>query len=59
MSETTSDRAGGDEVRDDVADAGVTQQDAGNLTVEDDPHGTTDPADLAGTGGPQDDAVDG
>jgi hypothetical protein len=57
MSETTSDRPG-DEVPDDVADAGATGRDAGNLTVEDDPHGTTDPGDLAGSGGPQDDAVD-
>jgi hypothetical protein len=58
MSDTTSERPGDDEVRDDVADAGATQQDAGNLTLEDDPHGTTDPGDLAGTGGPEDEAVD-
>lgn len=36
-------------------DAGVTEQDYGNLSVEDDPKGTTDPADLAGTAGPDDD----
>lgn len=30
--------------------AGVSDQSAGNLTVEDDPQGTHDPADLAGTG---------
>ena len=44
--------------RDDVEQAGATDEPAGNLTVEDDPKGTTDPADLAGTGGPGDDAVE-
>lgn len=39
----------------DDTDAGVTEQEYGNLTVEDDPQGTTDPADLADTAGPDDD----
>jgi hypothetical protein len=30
----------------------------GNLSVKDDAEGTTNPADLAGTGEPQEDAVD-
>jgi hypothetical protein len=42
----------------DVAAAGATDEPAGNLTVEDDPQGTTDPADLAGTGGSGDDGVE-
>jgi hypothetical protein len=42
----------------DVADAGATDEDAGNLTVEDDPQGTHDPADLAGSGGAADDGVE-
>ena len=59
MSEPTSEqRADGDEVAQDVAAAGATDETAGNLTVEDDPQGTTDPADLAGTGGPEDDGVE-
>jgi hypothetical protein len=59
MSEQTSDqRAGGDEVAQDVATAGATDEPAGNLTVEDDPQGTTDPADLAGSGDTGDDAVE-
>lgn len=46
-----------DESRDDEADkAGSTSQEYGNLSVEDDAEGTVDPADLAGTGGPGDDA---
>lgn len=40
---------------DEAAKAGSTQQEFGNLTVEDDAEGTTDPAELAGTGGPDDD----
>jgi hypothetical protein len=45
-----------DETREDEADkAGSTAQEYGNLTVEDDAEGTTDPADLAGSGGPDDD----
>ncbi|MFT4228538.1 hypothetical protein [Micropruina sp.] len=39
----------------DADEAGTTEQDYGNLTVEDDPQGTTDPADLADTAGPEDD----
>jgi hypothetical protein len=35
--------------------AGSTAQEFGNLSVEDDAEGTVDPADLAGTGGPDDD----
>ena len=57
MSEQMSDRTDRDDVTQDVAAAGSTDEPAGNLTVEDDPQGTTDPADLAGSGGPQDDAV--
>jgi hypothetical protein len=55
MSEQRADR---DEVTQDVAAAGATDEPAGNLTVEDDPQGTTDPADLAGTGGQGDDGVE-
>ena len=62
MSEQTSEQrsdlggAYGDAAED--AAAGVTDESAGNLTVEDDPQGTTDPADLAGSGGAGDDAVE-
>jgi hypothetical protein len=41
----------------DVADAGTTDQDYGNLSVEDAPEGTTNPADLAGTANRGDDQV--
>ncbi len=58
MSEQMSDRTDRDDVAQDVAAAGSTDEAAGNLTVEDDPQGTTDPADLAGTGGSQDDGVE-
>lgn len=57
MSEQMSDRTDRDAAQD-AAAAGSTDEPAGNLTVEDDPQGTTDPADLAGTGGPQDDGVE-
>ena len=57
MSEQMSDGTDRDNVAQDAAAAGSTDEPAGNLTVEDDPQGTTDPADLAGSGGPQDDAV--
>ena len=57
MSEQMSDRTDRDDVVQDVAAAGSTDEPAGNLTVEDDPQGTTDPADLAGSGSPQDDGV--
>jgi hypothetical protein len=53
MSEQQPDRDGAD-----AAAAGATDQPAGNLTVEDDPQGTTDPADLAGTAGPEDDGAE-
>jgi hypothetical protein len=39
-------------------EAGATSEGFGNLSVEDDAAGTTDPGELAGTGGPEDDAVD-
>ena len=58
MSEQISDRTDPDDAAGDAAAAGSTDEPAGNLTVEDDPQGTTDPADLAGTGGPEDDAVE-
>jgi hypothetical protein len=58
MSEPTSERIDPDEVGQDAAAAGATDESGGNLTVEDDPQGTTDPADLAGTGDPADDAVE-
>ena len=50
MSEQTSEqRSDPDDVARDAAAAGSTDEEGGNLTVEDDPQGTTDPADLAGT----------
>ena len=59
MSEPLSEqRTEPDEAARDAAGAGATDEPAGNLTVEDDPRGTTDPADLAGTGGAGDDAVE-
>jgi hypothetical protein len=58
MSEQMSDRTDPDDAASDAAAAGSTDEPTGNLTVEDDPQGTTDPADLAGTGGPQDDGVE-
>jgi hypothetical protein len=57
MSEPMSEqRSDPDEVAPDVT-AGATDESAGNLTVEDDPQGTTDPAELAGSGDAGDDAV--
>jgi hypothetical protein len=53
-----SDRTDPDDSASDAAAAGSTDEPTGNLTVEDDPQGTTDPADLAGTGGSQDDGVE-
>ena len=44
--------------KDEAGEAGATSEDFGNLSIEDDAEGTVDPADLAGTGGPDDDAVD-
>ena len=59
MSEQTSEqRSDPDDVAQDAAAAGSTDEETGNLTVEDDPQGTTDPADLAGSGGAGDDAVE-
>ena len=43
----------------DARDAGATDEGFGNLSVEDDPDGTTDPADLAGTGGSEGGGTDG
>jgi hypothetical protein len=57
MPEQMSDRMDRDDVAQDVDAAGSTDEPVGNLTVEDDPQGTTDPADLAGSGSPQDDGV--
>ena len=57
MSEPMSEQRG-DEVAQDVAGADATDEPAGNLSVEDDPQGTTDPADLAGTGTSGDDGVE-
>jgi len=50
MSEQMPERTSGSDDQD-VAAAGATDEPMGNLSVEDDPQGTTDPADLAGTGG--------
>ncbi len=59
MSEQTSEqRNDPDEVAQDAGAAGATDEPAGNLSVEDDPRGTTDPADLAGSGGSGDDGVE-
>ncbi len=45
-----------EDVNEDQAEsAGSTAQDYGNLSVEDDSEGTVDPADLAGSAGPDDD----
>jgi hypothetical protein len=59
-SEQRSDPEGGvpGDAAQDAAAAGVTDESAGNLTVEDDPRGTHDPADLAGTGDAGDDGVE-
>jgi hypothetical protein len=43
---------------DEASEAGATSEDFGNLSIEDDAEGTVNPADLAGTGAPDDDAVD-
>ncbi len=60
MSEQTSGR-GGEADRGDVAAAGSTDEarsdGEGNLTLEDDAHGTIDPADLAGTADAGDEGV--
>ena len=44
---------------DEAGEAGATSEGFGNLSVEDDAEGTVDPADLAGTGGPGNDAAEG
>jgi hypothetical protein len=41
----------------DAGEAGTTSEGFGNLSVEDNPEGTTNPAELAGTAGPEDDGV--
>ncbi len=51
MSDTPKDEWSEDEAE----KASASSQQYGNLSVEDDAHGTVDPADLAGTGGSQDD----
>jgi hypothetical protein len=56
MSDQPNDQAA--TARDEAEKVGATSQDFGNLSIEDDPEGTVDPADLAGSGGPEDDAVD-
>ena len=48
MSEETNDLKNG-------PDEDIGPDEAGTLSVEDDPDGTVDPADLAGTAGPDDD----
>jgi hypothetical protein len=52
MSEQTSQPA------DEVPEAGTTDETFGNLSIEDDAGGTTDPADLAGSAGDEDSAPD-
>ena len=56
MSEQPNDQAA--TARDDAERVGATSQDFGNLSIEDHPDGTVDPAELAGSAGPGDDAVD-
>jgi hypothetical protein len=56
MSEQPSDRTSTPD--DKASEAGATSEGFGNLSIEDDAEGTVNPADLAGTGGPDDDAVD-
>lgn len=43
---------------DEASEAEATSEGFGNLSVEDDAKGTVNPADLARTGDPDDDAVD-
>ncbi len=57
MSEQPSHRTSTPE--DEAGEAGATSEGFGNLSVEDDAEGTVDPADLAGTGGPGNDAAEG
>jgi hypothetical protein len=57
MSEQPSHRTSTPE--DEASEAGATSEGFGNLSIEDDAEGTVNPADLAGTGAPDADAVDG
>ena len=57
MSEHVSHRASTPE--DEASEATAMSEGFGHLSIEDDAEGTVDPADLAGTGGPNDDGVDG
>ena len=52
MSEQTSQPA------DEAQQAGATDETFGNLSIEDDAGGTTDPADLAGSAGDEDSTPD-
>jgi hypothetical protein len=56
MSEQQSHRTSTPE--DEAREAGATSEGFGNLSVEDDAEGTVNPAELAGTGDLDDDAVD-
>jgi len=56
MSEQRSRRTSTSE--DEASDSGATSEGFGNLSVEDDAEGTVNAADLAATGGPDDDAFD-
>jgi len=56
MSEQPSHRTSTPE--DEASEAGATSEGFGNLSIEDDAEGTVNAADLAATGGPDDDAVD-
>lgn len=59
MSEPTSEQRNDPQEADaEAAASGATDEPGGNLTVEDDSQGTTNPADLAGTGDSSDDGVD-
>jgi len=55
MSEQQGDRTSTPE--DEASEAGATSQGFGNLSVEDDAKGTVDPADLARSSDPDDDAA--
>jgi hypothetical protein len=55
MSERPGDRTSPPE--DEAGEAGATTQGFGNLSVEDDANGTVDPADLARSSDPDDDAA--
>jgi hypothetical protein len=57
MSERRGDRTSTPE--DEASEAGATSEGFGNLSIEDDAEGTVDPADLAHTGVPDDEVIDG